>query len=262
VYNAVLHFLAARSLWDWVEIVGVLLVLVGVAGEIWIPRRKFPALESKVIEADAEDSPILSEYKAKKTAWEAWNEKWEHRAQNAVVIGLALELSAMPKQFQESGELHEQVAKANERASSNELSAAEFRKKAAEFELEIGRLKNPRNVSQEQHTKIFEIMRGTTNGAVRIVCIGDNQEAARFAAEITFALKNSLAAFESFTFGGTFLGAVPATGVQVAARDTNSPPEHTQRLLQAMREVDANAAMMAMKTLGTNMVQIRVYPKR
>ena len=94
-------FISSLSGWDWLDITGLMLVLVGVVGEIWSARKH--------------------------------NEFWESIWGYVLIGGLALELFALPhhivetsKLNKEAGEARQIAANANERASSNALRVAEL----------------------------------------------------------------------------------------------------------------------------------------
>lgn len=88
-----LSFFRSLSAWDWLDILGLLMVLGGVAGEIAV-RRKMSKLD--------DPKPLA---------------KWEHFWEHVLVAGLALEMIALPHHFIESGRLEEIARRANERTA-------------------------------------------------------------------------------------------------------------------------------------------------
>jgi hypothetical protein len=96
------------------------MVLVGVVGEIWVPRVKFKPCPVKRTEDSDENSPMIAQWETERTAWEARMKKWGHRWENTLILGLALELVAMPFHFKEAGDLAHKAEVASERAASTE----------------------------------------------------------------------------------------------------------------------------------------------
>jgi hypothetical protein len=103
--------LGSLSGWDWVDISGVILVLIGVAGAWWTRTRKTPLYAHEIVR----------------------HRHAEHGFESVLVIGLAIELAAVPHHILESSNLKKMAGEANERASTNELRVAELEKESAQL---------------------------------------------------------------------------------------------------------------------------------
>jgi hypothetical protein len=98
-------FFSSLSGWDWLDLIGLLMVLMGVIGEVWSTRKH--------------------------------NEFWEAIWGCVLVLGLALELIALPKHFIEAGKLKHLAEQANERAVLTESNNLVLEAQLVRAQLEL-----------------------------------------------------------------------------------------------------------------------------
>ena len=127
-------FFNSLSFWDWLDLVGIIFVFVGVVGEIVVPRLNFRPPPKRTSDEMDEDAPIITRWQADKDAWQSKMKKWEHASEIVLVIGLALELTALPHHFKEAGRLAKDAADAKELAGEANERAEEFNARAARTE--------------------------------------------------------------------------------------------------------------------------------
>ena len=143
-----LKFFASLSRWDWFDLIGVALVFVGVVGEIAVPLIKFKPTPNPEAKWAARSGKLdllrklAHRLQSVRERQEKKMKRWEHLAQISLVIGLALELVALPHHFKEAAELKDSAASANERAAELENEAAQATERAAKLEARVSGL-NP-----------------------------------------------------------------------------------------------------------------------
>lgn len=250
-----LKFFTSLTAWDWLDIVGVVFVLVGVAGEVCIPLLKFkpkgPCIEP---EENGEDVPAMSDWRARREAWESLRTIWEHRAGYLVVIGLGLELIALPHHFIEAGELSDRAASAqklasesNIRASSNELAALKLgsnnlvlRSNVVRLETQLERVKAPRTITAEQALKFTKFVDGKAKGPVSMATSVQDTETLNFIVQVITLLTNCGYTIPSSMVYPTLLSFNNLQHIAVGVHSLTSAPPSAEVLLFALREMGFN----------------------
>jgi hypothetical protein len=103
-----LSAISSFSVWDWLQVVGTAMVLVGVAGELVSEFKRFPFNPTRF--------PPL----------ESSKRRIEISSLIVLILGLLLEIVALPHSIVEAGDARKSAGEANERASTNEVHFAEL----------------------------------------------------------------------------------------------------------------------------------------
>jgi hypothetical protein len=166
------HSIFSPEVWDWADVGGLALVLVGVFGEVICGHRSFPFQKTgrrrkSLLEIfDGVHNPA-------KTTWEDNNRRWENRWGAMVIVGLGIELLALPHHFIEVGEL-KTAAKMLE--STNLL----LRVKVSELEIRA----NPRTIVPEQVTNFIFLTKETAKIPIMVSVGAEGPDTQTFAFQI------------------------------------------------------------------------------
>ena len=174
------------------DLIGLLMVLAGVVGEVWSAKKH--------------------------------NEVWESRWGYVLIVGLGLELIALPNHFVEASELRTLASKANERASTNELRSAQLesanltlRSNVVALEMKL----RPRTIAVEVERGLISKLSQLPKQQVLIQsCISD-EEPTHFAEKLQNVFLKS--GFTNVGLAG-LMGSVSTDGVSVASPGAMATP--------------------------------------
>jgi hypothetical protein len=134
-------FFSTLSAWDWLDLFGLLMVLLGVIGEFWSAGKHNPFCERI----------------------------WGY----VLILGLALELIALPNHFIEAGKLKQLAERANERATITESNNLVLRSNVVALELKL----QPRVITPAQMTNFESLTKLITKSLPIKISIGSTAQA-------------------------------------------------------------------------------------
>jgi hypothetical protein len=223
-----LQFFSSLSRWDWLDISGVALVFIGVLGEILVRRKRTP---------DGTNHEI----------WERETRKWEKRWENALLVGLALELAALPHHFIEAGDLNHKAGEAKRLAGEANARAEAESMERAKIELELTKLKTPRTITPQQKAKFIEVSRSFRKGPVGLATGPGNTEIGNYKMALRGLLIDAgytIGRDEIWTIGNpAYQGTNRPNVFLVIGAVTNTIP-HGLGLQRALAEIGVDAPLI------------------
>ncbi len=143
-----LSAISSFSVWDWLQVVGTIMVLLGVAGELVAEFKRFPFNPTRF--------PPL----------ESLKRRIEITSLIVLILGLLLEVVALPHSIVEAGNARKIASEANERASTNEVHFAELTRSNLLLSATIEELRS-NNIAIEEQMKPRDIEEYAPSVALR-----------------------------------------------------------------------------------------------
>jgi hypothetical protein len=154
--------LSSFSIWDWSQIIGTAMVLIGVCGEFLLEFKNFPYNPTgfEVLASGKRRIEIISLV--------------------ILLLGLLLEVVALPHSLVESAGLKKE-------ADDAKLLAADTQSNNLVLSIELEKLKNPSIITAEQREKFIEILCGPLNASkvpIIVIYAGNDRPTEQFAFQI------------------------------------------------------------------------------